>query len=133
MRIDREEGNVARLVITDDGRQKIVATISKIVHWRLRLREFVTQMAWWNDNTGTYYLAISSVNRDVDYGMSINTSVRGFVQSLTKVEPFSDMDENGNYNQCRMSRTLKYLTRKDTFPNSYLITHFHNNWASLRK
>jgi len=72
MRINTEEGNIARLNLTDDGRQQLVATVKK-VQWPLHNREFVCNVIWWNGGGGAYYLAIISVNNDIDYGASLNT------------------------------------------------------------
>ena len=103
MRIHREYRNIARLVSANDGRQQLVAVIKRL-QWPLSNREFVTQMVWWQDNnTGTYYLAFSSIGEDIDYGSPLSM-VRGFTRALMKLEPFGEVVE-GKRTQCRMSFT----------------------------
>ena len=103
MRVHREEGNVARLVEKDDGRQQLVATI-KHMPWPLNDREFVTYMFWWKDNAGAYYLAAASVDESIDYGVSMK-KVRGFVQNLAQIEPYGEVGEDGRMSQCRIMVT----------------------------
>ena len=105
MRIHKEEGNVARLAVTDDGRQALIAVI-KHMPWFLYNREFVTQMMWWGEGNGTFYLAFASVNYEIDYGFS-HKNVRGFTQSLAKLEPYGKVRVDGRMSQCRMVLTQR--------------------------
>ena len=66
MTIHKNEGNIARFSLTDDGRQHLVATI-KHMPWLLYNREFIFRMIWWKEG-GVYYLATASVDDVVDYG-----------------------------------------------------------------
>ena len=105
MVIHTEQGHVARLNVTDDGRQQLIAAVKR-VQWPLKNREFVCKVMWWNDVSGAYYLGVASVSNDIDYGTSLYT-VRGFTKGLVKLEPFGDVGEDGRFGQCRMIYTQK--------------------------
>ena len=82
LRINKEEANPVRLVVTNDGRQQLVATVKR-VQWPSNNREFVTQMFWWKDDSdGSHYVGVVSVDEDVDYGISMKM-VRGNTINLT--------------------------------------------------
>ena len=77
LRFSRELGHPARLIITNDGRQQLVASVKR-VRWPFNNREFVTQMFWWKDNIdGSHYVGVVSIEEDIDYGNSMKM-VRGY-------------------------------------------------------
>ena len=63
MRLHREGGHIARLVLSDDGRCSLCATVKRLPK-PLKNRDFITQNVWWEDptNHGTYYFAAASVD-----------------------------------------------------------------------
>ena len=106
MRTHREEGHPARFTASNDGRHQCFATV-KSVPWPLYNREEVTQIIWWEneDNLGTFFIAVASVdNVIIDYGRNMN-SVKCFTRCLVQLEPSGKTGEDGRRNQCRMSVT----------------------------
>jgi len=104
LRISKEEKNPARLIITNDGRQQLVATVKR-VQWPLYDREFVTQMFWWKNNSdGSHYVGVVSVDENVDYGTSMKT-VREYSINLTKLIPFGEIGADGKQHQSQMIHT----------------------------
>ena len=97
MRIHREQGQIARLTLSDDGRETKVAVIKRMP-WPLSNREFLAQLTWWKDVDGVIFIANETFHDKIDYGMSFRT-VKGYVVSLFKLDPVSER-------QCKFTTTL---------------------------
>ena len=106
LRISKEEGNPVRLILTNDGRQQLVATVKR-VQWPLYDREFVFRTFWWKDEAdGSHYVGVVSVDENVDYGTSMKTT-RGSTINLTKLIPFGEVGADGKQHQSQMIYTQK--------------------------
>ena len=103
MRIHREEGHVARLVVNTVGpNEKIVATI-KIFTKPLSNREFVVRLIWWMVNADTYLLALVDCgDLAVDYGSNLSV-VRGKTFGLHIVKSFGEIGVDGLARQCQVT------------------------------
>ncbi|GMH62352.1 hypothetical protein TrST_g13759 [Triparma strigata] len=114
MRISREEGNPARLVLTEeDGypqkdNEITLATVKRMPFF-LNDREFVVRMIWRSDE-GKMSIATESIddNVDVAYGRKLRKT-RGFTRALWEFENLPQRDVEGEgegENQQRCKATL---------------------------
>ena len=92
MRISREEGNFARVMLREKARvnEVTVATVKKMPIY-LTNREFVTRMMWKSEE-GKVWIAIESVDDVVDYGYK-PWITRGFTRALYEIENIVDQGE----------------------------------------
>ena len=88
-RLCREEGNPARLVLSDDGlTTKTVAKI-KTFPWPLAPREFATVFVWTVSDPLALEFGIKSIEVDVDYGFSSFNVVKAKTVGYYSVKPLS--------------------------------------------
>ena len=87
MRINKEEGNPARIVVSKNGdNDQIVATV-KSFPFLTSNREFVVRFVHAKDaETGNIAIAQETVNETVDYGKKMR-KVRGFTRVLFSAVP----------------------------------------------
>ncbi|GMH98961.1 hypothetical protein TrST_g10973 [Triparma strigata] len=114
MRISREQGHPARLVLTEEDGYPVkdneitVATVKRMPFF-LNDREFVTRMIW-RSNEGKVSVAIESVDDNVDdaYGRKIRKT-RSFTRALWEFENLPQREgegEGGGENQQQCKTTL---------------------------
>jgi hypothetical protein len=95
MRINEEEGNPARLTVSEGTNENVVATV-KNMPFPFRRREFVTfQVCASDDNNDDLLFAGESVDESVDYGKIFKT-VTGTVRTFARLR-------NVTPNSCRLT------------------------------
>ena len=61
---------------------------------------------WKDDRDGSHYVGVVSVDKDVDYGISMKI-VRGYTINLTQHKPCGEVGADGKQHQSRMMYTQK--------------------------
>ncbi|GMH79820.1 hypothetical protein TrLO_g13491 [Triparma laevis f. longispina] len=104
MRINHEDGDVARLVLGGKGtsNESYVATV-KSMPFFLDNREFVVRIIWKAEET-RILVAVESVDDKVDYGGLSKSTTRGFTRAVWEVY---DLPERGGARQCHITLSQK--------------------------
>jgi hypothetical protein len=90
MRIDAEEGNLARLIASESTTYDIVFATIKRMPFPLNHREFVLrQICFVDGETGSFIVVGHSVDDNIDYGSSIK-AVRGTSKFVFRIMPLSE-------------------------------------------
>ncbi|GMI07839.1 hypothetical protein TrLO_g11582 [Triparma laevis f. longispina] len=92
MRVSKEDGNPARLVLRN-GKRVNESTVATIINVPLFIenREFIAQMICKSELNGSVTIAIESVDENVDYGASFRKT-RGLTRGLWKMENLDDLN-----------------------------------------
>ncbi|GMH69388.1 hypothetical protein TL16_g05146 [Triparma laevis f. inornata] len=108
MRISRERGNPARLMLTDNvgsgerDNEAVAATVKKFPFF-LQDREFVAKFVWKSEE-GRVYLAVVPEPREVDYGVKLR-KVRGSTYGLWVMENLPSL---GGPAQCHVTFVQRF-------------------------
>ncbi|GMI09905.1 hypothetical protein TrLO_g15291 [Triparma laevis f. longispina] len=99
MRVSKEEGNPARLVLRNKTRvNEITVANVKTMPFFLDAREFVFRQVWKSEE-GKILVALESVGDDVDYGVKLRKTT-GSTRALFSLQNLPDC---GQVKQCRMT------------------------------
>jgi hypothetical protein len=90
MRIDKEEGNLARLVFEETSLHDVTVATVKRMPFPLHHREFVgRQLLTLEVETGDFLLCAQSVDAECDYGANFRT-VRGTITAFVRISSLGD-------------------------------------------